>query len=50
MKYEIVKERLHDYMEHGNHDKIMAICMLINVESAAVDDFYDEGTMSMLEA
>lgn len=48
MKFEAIKQKLHDYIEHGNHDKIMAIYLLINEEETE-NMTYDEATINMLE-
>ncbi len=49
MKFESVKEKLHDYIEHGNQNKIMAIYMLLNEEIESENIVYDEATLNMLE-
>lgn len=50
MKFEAVKEKLHDYIEQGDHDKIMAIYLLLNDEISTGNVVYDEATLDMLEA
>jgi len=49
MEFETVKEKLHDYIEHGNQSKIMAIYMLLNEEIESQNFVYDEATLKMLE-
>ena len=49
MEFEAVKELLHDYIETGNHDKIVAIFMLLNEEIKSDHIVYDEATVQMLE-
>jgi len=50
MKIEAVKEKLHDYIEHGDESKIRAIYLLLNEELDADSFVYDEATLNMLEA
>jgi len=46
---ETVKEKLHNYIESGNEDKILAIYMLLNEEIESQSIVYDEATLKMLE-
>ena len=49
MKFEVVKEKLDDYIEHGNHEKVMAMYVLLSEEISAESVVYDEATIDMLE-
>ncbi len=49
MEFEAVKELLHDNIETGNYDKIVAIYMLLNEEIESEHIVYDEATVKMLE-
>ena len=49
MEFETMKEKLHDYIEHGNQSKIMAIYMLLNEEIESQKFVYDDELLTMLE-
>ena len=49
MTFDTVKERLHDYIEHADQDKVVAIYTLLNNEMSTVH-VYDEATLNLLEA
>ena len=50
MGFEEVKEKLHDFIEHGSQSKVMAIYMLLNDDLNGGNVVYDEETLNMLEA
>jgi hypothetical protein len=48
MTLAVVKEKLHEYIEHADKKKIQAIYTLLESEIAGTDTLYDEGTLNML--
>ena len=48
MTYDVVKDQLHDYIEHADQNKIMAIYTLLSDEINA--SVYDEATLNKLES
>ncbi len=49
MNYDVVKEKLHDLIDHAEQDKVMAIYTLLSNEAGS-GVAYDEATLNMLEA
>ena len=49
MEFELVKEKLHDYIEHGDHNKIVAMYLLLNEDISTRGIVYDEETLNILE-
>ncbi len=49
MTFDSVKDKLHDYIEHADQNKVMAIYTLVcnEMETYAI---YDEATLNSLEA
>ncbi len=50
MTIEAVKAQLHEYIEHAEKNKIMAIYTLLEQEVVLNDVAYDNETIDMLEA
>jgi DNA-binding protein Fis len=48
MTFDTVKEKLHDYIEHADQNKLIAIYTLLSNEIEA-PLVYDEATLNMLE-
>jgi hypothetical protein len=48
MTYDIVKEKLHDYIDHADQNKMVAMYTLLSTDIEATS-IYDEGTLNMLE-
>ncbi len=49
MTFDLVKEKLHDYIDHADKDKIVAIYTLLSTDIEATS-IYDEATLNMLES
>ncbi len=48
MTFDTVKHKLHDYIDHADQSKVMAIYTLVSSEIET--PVYDEATLNMLEA
>jgi hypothetical protein len=49
MTIEAVRAQLHEYIEHAEKSKVMAIYTLVQQEVVTDDVVYDEETLNMLE-
>jgi len=49
MTFDAVKKEMHDYIEHADKNKVMAIYGFINDIRSSIKAVYDETTLDLLE-